>query len=309
MPVVNVTEIFSKETKTKLPFSDTIDALIEGYPCIAFSKSYCPYNAALKDLLALNYGVLLLVIDINQAGSAKDIQQYLCSKTGISTVPQVFVDGEYFGNHDSILELHMRGKLAEKLGKHATKDGSTNTGVISAGSYAPLFWFPTTINKWAIRATGLLSCVASSLLAYLMFTAETNASILVGLLSVSLFGDFVLRFFSGSKKAPIAKLGGKLALSSTLTPIPRPGAPKQFASLCGTMFSGIAALSYIFYGSPTTAGFFLVILALCTGMEGALDFCLGCKFFAIGEYLLSKQSTKPEGTNHSKRSPKQAAAA
>ena len=303
MPVVNVTEIFSKDTQTKLPFADTIDALIEGYPCIAFSKSYCPYNAAVKDLLALNYGVLLLVIDINQAGSAKDIQNYLCSKTGISTVPQVFVDGEYFGNHDSILELHMRGKLAAKLGKHALKDGSSNTGVISAGSYTPLFWFPATINKWAIRATGLLSCAASSVLAYFMFKAEENSSILMSMLSVALFGDFVLRFFSGSKKALIAQLGGKLALASKLTPIPRPGAPKQFASFCGTMFSGLGALSYTYYGSPTTAGIFLAILALCTGMEGALDFCLGCKFFAIGEYLLSKQSQKPA------RLPKQAMAA
>ena len=298
MPVVNVTEIFSKDAHTKLPFEQTIDALIEGYPCVAFSKSYCPYNGAVKDLLALNYGILLLVIDINQAGSASDIQRYLQSKTGIATVPQVFVDGKYLGNHDSIMELHAKKLLRDRLGQHAKRDGSrpgdaNNTTTAPCG-YRPLFWFPPTINKWAIRATGLLSFAASTLLAVQLLTLREGPNWVCRICTILLFLDFLLRFFSGSRVAPIAQLGGKLASipQLNLSPIPRPGAPKQFASFCGTTFSGLGALAFNYYNSPTTGAVFLTILAICTGMEGALDYCLGCKFFAIADSVLASRIKK-----------------
>lgn len=98
-------------------------------------------------------------------------------------------------------------------------------------------------------------------------TESSKSSPTIGIVSVALFGDFTLRLVSGSKVAPLAHIGGAPASLANFTPIPRPGAPKQFASLCGTMFSGLGAL-FFSTGNITVGGGFLAVLALCAGMEG-----------------------------------------
>lgn len=272
-----------------------VDALIKDYPVIIVSKSSCPYCAAIKSFLSDSLQVNnLCVLELNALGggtAAKSIQQHLSSKTGYSTVPQVFVGGTFLGTHDEVMELDGKGLLEEKLKKHVKgpRRNTTSASPGSQGKYQPLFWFPPTVNKWAIRATGLITCGISGTISYTMLQqSDSTVDPSMGLIATVLCADFVLRLTSGSKVAPIAQLGCAVAQAANLTPIPRPGAPKQFASLCGTIFSGLGAAFYL-SGKPVVGGVFLAILAACSGMEGGLDFCLGCTFFSIGDSLFGSQ--------------------
>jgi len=277
---------------------NAVDAFISKYPIVIFSKSYCPYTSAVKyqlvEHMQIKKDVHVLEINLlNDTANTKAIQSHLQQTTGFSTFPQVFVDGEFVGTHDGIMELAAKGLLENKVKRHMTGPDLTGAQVESAagtqGTYTPLFWFPASVNKWGIRATGLLSCGISGSLAYAMLTGTEPHPSMLGFVAAALFGDYTLRLVSGSKVSPIAQLGGKLASLSQLTPIPRPGAPKQFASFCGTMFSGLGTAFYA-AGNPTLGGGFLAVLALCSGMEGAIDYCLGCTFFSIGDQLFGHGS-------------------
>ena len=69
-----------------------------------------------------------------------------------------------------------------------------------------------------------------------------------------------------------------------LEPIPRMGRPKQFATCCGIAFSGLASLAFLlpFPGHDVVGSAFMTALAVATGMEGFLDFCVGCLVFRLG---------------------------
>ena len=298
MTIISITDQdVSQKTSSGRTVEQTVDALIDEHSVLVFSKSSCPYCQAVKELLSRTLQVNLHVVEINQLSSGNattTIVSHLQSKTGHGTVPQVFLDGQFLGTHDDLMALDAKGLLEGKLKKHMKGPRQSTT---TSSSPKPLFWFPPTVNKWAIRSTGLLSSVVSGTTAYLMLQESTSESAttavtpMVGMVAAALFGDFTLRLLAGSQVAPLAQVGGVLASLANLTPIPRPGAPKQFASLCGTMFSGLGAAFY-WNGNPTVGGGFLAVLALCAGMEGGIDFCLGCKFFAIGESIYSMFSPK-----------------
>ena len=65
------------------------------------------------------------------------------------------------------------------------------------------------------------------------------------------------------------------------------GAPKQFASAVGVLFSGLAALFFMLAPEHGVAfkwiGFFWAVGLLgAVALNGFVDFCLGCVFFALG---------------------------
>jgi glutaredoxin 3 len=245
---------------------------------VLVSKTSCPYCKAVKALLINELNLSPKVIEVDVEGP--EALEYAKGITQVHTVPQVFVEGSYVGTHDIIMLLDSQGKLVplvEKFMKGPRKapssdgDGPTTT---------TLMWFPSKVNKSAIRTTGVLSCGIALTSAVLM--RQNPNGPLGGHLAASLFGDYTARFLAGSKYSPVAQLGGILAKNMEV--IYRPGAPKQFATVCGMMFSGMGATMFL-NESPMIACGFMGVLAVCAGMEGFLDFCLGCKFFAIGNYL------------------------
>ena len=71
----------------------------------------------------------------------------------------------------------------------------------------------------------------------------------------------------------------------------RHGRPKQFATVCGIIFSGFGSLCFLL-ASLLNVDIILYIgigfmggLAVATGMEGFLDFCVGCVIFKYGILL------------------------
>ena len=77
-----------------------------------YTTDYCPYCKKAKALLNqmnLNFEE----IDITQ--NEDDAMDNLTAKTGISTVPQIFINDKFIGGCDDLFALQKSGKLQELL--------------------------------------------------------------------------------------------------------------------------------------------------------------------------------------------------
>jgi hypothetical protein len=147
-------------------------------------------------------------------------------------------------------------------------------------STKPLFWFPETVNAYVVRWTGVLTCMCSLVSAVTVYWYDWGRYVAYGLLF-----DFILRLLAGAKVSFLGRIA--MVLASCKEPKPRHGRPKQFATMCGIMFSGLGSLFYVLpfpYHDYIGIGF-MAALAIASGMEGFLDFCLGCVFFKYGILL------------------------
>lgn len=91
----------------------TVDDAVAQEPIVVFSKTYCPYckraKAALAEAGAVDYKIYELD---NMGGSGRSIQNYIREKYNHSTVPAVFIGGEFMGGGDDTAALQRAGKLA-----------------------------------------------------------------------------------------------------------------------------------------------------------------------------------------------------
>jgi len=92
------------------------DAIKENKVAI-FSKTYCPFCTKVKslfnDLKTPYWSLELDIIDKNEAALLQDA---LKQRTGMSTVPNVFVGGEHIGGCDDTFKFHDQKKLLPLLG-------------------------------------------------------------------------------------------------------------------------------------------------------------------------------------------------
>jgi glutaredoxin 3 len=81
-----------------------------------FSKSYCPYCTATKELFK-DLGVDFKVHELDQMGDdGPALQASLFRMTQQRTVPNVFVKGQHIGGNDNTQAAARAGKLQEMLG-------------------------------------------------------------------------------------------------------------------------------------------------------------------------------------------------
>lgn len=77
-------------------------------PVTIYTKSWCPYCSAAKDLLARK-GVQFDEIEIT--GQAEKRSEMLARSGGRSTVPQIFIGDRHVGGFDDLHALDGRGQL------------------------------------------------------------------------------------------------------------------------------------------------------------------------------------------------------
>lgn len=77
-----------------------------------YTKDYCPYCVKAKNLLT-SIGATFEEVDIT---ATPETIMELAKKSGMRTVPQIFLDDECLGGYDSIAAMHQEGKLIERLG-------------------------------------------------------------------------------------------------------------------------------------------------------------------------------------------------
>ncbi|KAJ7148742.1 glutaredoxin, partial [Mycena crocata] len=78
-----------------------------------FSKSTCPYCRRAKALFAAQFpDETPKVIELNEHEDGADIQNYLATKTGQRTVPNIFVNKQHVGGNDDTQAAFKSGELA-----------------------------------------------------------------------------------------------------------------------------------------------------------------------------------------------------
>ncbi|SCV72028.1 BQ2448_4722 [Microbotryum intermedium] len=100
----------------KMSVKQTVDKHIKDSHVVVFSKSYCPYCKATKQLLNdLDAKATVFELDQMEEGKRADWQAYLGEKTGQRTVPSVWIDGDFIGGNSDVQSAHTSGKLQKLL--------------------------------------------------------------------------------------------------------------------------------------------------------------------------------------------------
>ncbi|KAL6074286.1 Glutaredoxin domain-containing protein [Balamuthia mandrillaris] len=143
-----------------------------------------------------------------------------------------------------------------------------------------LFWFPYNINGVQARFVGLF-VVVTCILGIIFRESKTMQWSIAGMAA-----GYLLRFFSGANASFLGSLAGIPAFF--FEPDLVPGPPKQFAALCGFLFSAIAtALLFIAEEGGCGEGCYIAgsavlgFLSFAAFLESVFDFCVGCVFFGI----------------------------
>jgi len=94
--------------------SDKISSIISENKVVVFSKTYCPFCIATKQLFE-RMGVDAKVIEFDKVADGDAMQAALSKLSGQRTVPNVFINGEHLGGNDDTHAAKRSGKLEEML--------------------------------------------------------------------------------------------------------------------------------------------------------------------------------------------------
>lgn len=107
---------FSSDAATAVPAS--IEKLVKNNKVVVFMKGVpeapnCGFSNAVVQVLRM-HGVNY---DSHDVLANDDIRQGIKDYTNWPTIPQVFVNGEFIGGCDILLQMHQNGELIEELKK------------------------------------------------------------------------------------------------------------------------------------------------------------------------------------------------
>jgi glutaredoxin 3 len=95
--------------------ADYVKTEIGSSDVVVFSKTYCPYCTATKNLMK-ELKIKAKVIELDEVNNGAAIQDSLRDLTGQRTVPNVFIKGEHLGGNDVTQAAAKSGKLQKMLG-------------------------------------------------------------------------------------------------------------------------------------------------------------------------------------------------
>lgn len=93
-----------------------LDMMLRRNRLVLISATYCQFSTRLKVLfIEAKHRFVSLEIDIIPNG--REVFQEVVGRTGVHTVPQVFLNGKYLGGYDDIIALQNKGELSSILEK------------------------------------------------------------------------------------------------------------------------------------------------------------------------------------------------
>ena len=98
--------------------ADRIQKEIEVTPVLLYAKSTCGFCRRAKQLLKIA-NVSPRVFDLDKMDEGPEIQKILTTRTGLSTVPNIFIWGEFIGGANDLQKLYSNGVLRQKLLQHS----------------------------------------------------------------------------------------------------------------------------------------------------------------------------------------------
>ncbi|KAI9452544.1 thioredoxin-like protein [Lactarius psammicola] len=85
---------------------DIVENAVAKGQVVIFSKSWCPYSKRAKTLIEKKYSSAeLTVFELDEREDGDDLQNYLHTKTGQRTVPNVFIKQKHVGGCDDLFAL------------------------------------------------------------------------------------------------------------------------------------------------------------------------------------------------------------
>lgn len=242
--------------------------LVAAHPVIMFSKSSCPFCAELKRT-HLSYGVTFAVFEIDGSQSTSEIQIALKQRSGISTVPNLFIKGESVGGCTDVKALEHSGKFLGLIAPYIGKEVAKSSELTSLG----LLWFPETVNAHVVRLVAVFNFVYCLLCTIFYDWSATKWAVL------ALLCDTFARFAYGSHVSILGMVA--TAYLSRVPPRYTAGPPKQFAAFCALLLSTFATGLYL-GGHQVGGAVVIIILGAFAFSEAVFDFCFGCFFFSYG---------------------------
>ncbi|KAL9924918.1 glutaredoxin 5 isoform 1-T3 [Glossina fuscipes fuscipes] len=105
----NEPQNYTKDVLKKLVTSNKVVVFMKGNP----SAPRCGFSNAVVQILRM-HGV---VYDAHDVLSSDELRQNIKDFTEWPTIPQVFINGEFVGGCDILLQMHHNGDLVEELKK------------------------------------------------------------------------------------------------------------------------------------------------------------------------------------------------
>jgi glutaredoxin len=295
-----VTVVTDLDAYEGLSYAEKVDSFVQKHPVVMVNRSWCLFSTdALEFLVQLGVTVYSLEVDKHPQGAL--ILKHLTKKWNHNTyvpssleafrgvtqrkhfltpfsyfvfsTPMIFISGKFLGGFEDVNAMYATGKLQSDY-LEGLSNAEKCEKMAALATRHPFFFFPAKVNGNVVRGTGILTCLVAVACVVLSWLTSWGQYI-----ALYLVLEFILRILAGSRLSLLGQLATLLTL--TMEPEPRSGPPKQFACLCGFMFSFLGAsfycLGFRFLGSVFIGG-----LAIASGMEGFLDHCLGCVFFRLG---------------------------
>jgi hypothetical protein len=92
--------------------------------------------------------------------------------------------------------------------------------------------------------------------------------------------DYVASLFISAKFSIFAKVANSILNIFNIQKKLIDSAPKIFASRLGFALS-LAIVLMLLFGMNEAATIFAAVLALCSGLDGLFNYCVGCKLYAV----------------------------
>lgn len=111
-------EVGGKDTEeSEFDAAQELTSILSLSPVVIFSKTYCGFSQTLKNLLKSEYEInpAATIVELDKHQHGRELQNYIASKTGRKTVPNLFINGVSRGGSDEMKKLHEEGKLLSSL--------------------------------------------------------------------------------------------------------------------------------------------------------------------------------------------------
>ncbi|CAN0442207.1 unnamed protein product, partial [Ectocarpus sp. 12 AP-2014] len=264
-----------------------LQGMIDTNPVLVIATSTCPFCVEAKRALA-GHGITDQFVYIDQEPNTAEIRKAMTALAANRTsVPQIWINQKHVGGCDDLKALDKTGDLGVALegiprpapafdvesGSGPEKSPADVNAAVSTypgptAAYFPMFHAPISVDNRAVRLGGSLTSIFAA--ACVVFAERYVTSWVV-------LGMFV------SKTLDMTGLPGPYALLVKLPfagtkPRLQSGPARQFANLCGMIFSGVAYASLL-GGKPMGARVMMGILSVAAFLQGAFNWCGGCFVF------------------------------
>eukprot|EP00466_Bigelowiella_natans_P003987 jgi/Bigna1/86888/estExt_fgenesh1_pg.C_140218 len=99
-------------------FDEALDATVKSDQVVVLSKTKCPFSAEAVSLLKELNNEKTFNMSVYQLDTTPEMSQFqdaMKRRTGVRSVPGIFVRSKYIGGHDDIFKLAKSGELQKKL--------------------------------------------------------------------------------------------------------------------------------------------------------------------------------------------------